>query len=81
MPFIFQKKWVLKYLIRSPLSLRLVEVIHVELPDERREIVVLEVLREYLIAEEYRVLNYEAISFWLRPIDNTRCASPIDNFK
>ena len=51
MPFIFEKKGVLKYLVSGALSLRLVKVIHVELPDERGEVVVLEVLGQDLVSE------------------------------
>ena len=51
MPFIFYKKRMLKDLIGSALSFRLVEVIHVKLTDEGGEVVVLEVLRQDLFPE------------------------------
>lgn len=45
----------------------LVEVVHVELADERREVVVLEVLRQDLLAEGVRVLDCEAVTIRLSP--------------
>lgn len=51
MPLIFKEKRMFEHLVGSTLSFRLVEVVHVQLPDKGREIVVLEILRENLVPE------------------------------
>lgn len=43
----------------------LVKVIHVELPDERREVVVLEVLREHLFTELVHLFDHEAVTVFV----------------
>lgn len=58
---------MLEDLIVGPASFRLVEVVHVELSDERREVVVLEVLRQDLLAEGVRILYCEAVTIGLGP--------------
>jgi hypothetical protein len=46
---------------------RLVEVVHVELAHERREVVVLEVAREDALCKLIRLSNNEAVPYWLAP--------------
>jgi hypothetical protein len=40
-----------------------VEVVHVQLPNEAAEVIVLEVLRKYLVRKEIDLLHDEPISF------------------
>jgi hypothetical protein len=47
---------------------RFVEIVHVQLAHERREVVVLEVLREDLLGELVRFEDHEAIAFGV-PVD------------
>lgn len=56
------------------------KVIHVKLADERREVIVFEVLWQDLVSKSLRALDDEALTVWLEPVYNTRCCSPIDNF-
>jgi hypothetical protein len=56
------------------------KVIHVELADERREVIVFEILWQDLVSKSLRALDDEALTVWLEPVYNTRCCSPIDNF-
>lgn len=53
-----------EYLPFGTLEFKFVEVIHVQLSYKRREVVVLEVLRENVIAEKILLFNTEAITFF-----------------
>lgn len=48
-PLAHQEEGVLENLIRGALSLGLVKIVHVELPDEGRKVVMFEVLRQNLL--------------------------------
>lgn len=61
---------VLEGLIVRSFLLSLVEVIHVQLADERREVVVLEVLRQDLFGKRDRVPYGESVTIWGRPVRN-----------
>jgi hypothetical protein len=51
MSLFFQEKGMFKNLIGSAFSFRLMKVVHVELSDKGREVVVLEVLGKDLVPE------------------------------
>ena len=53
---------VLEYLLVAALDFGLVEVVHVELADEGREVVMLEVLWQDLVAELLGLLDHEAVT-------------------
>ena len=47
----------------------LVEVVHVELPDKRRELLMFEIFGKNFILKQFLILNDEAISV-ISPLDN-----------
>lgn len=53
---------MLEYLLVASFDFGLVEVVHVELPNERREVVVLEVLWQDLVTELLGLLDDEAVA-------------------
>ena len=67
MAFASQEKRMLEDLVVAALPFRLMKIVHVQLPDKWRKIVVLEVLRENFFAEKIRVFNYEAFAIRLCP--------------
>ena len=62
MPLVSQEEGMLEHLRVVLLDLELVEVVHVELPDERREVVVLEVLGQDVVAEGLLLNDLETVS-------------------
>lgn len=75
-----QEVRVLEDLLATSFYLRLVEVIHVELPDERRKVVVLEVLGQDLVAELLGLLDDEAVAR-LSPGRNVLCQGIVDDLE
>ena len=63
-PLTHEEEGVLEHLVGGALPLGLVEVIHVELADERREVVMLEVLRQDLLPEESGVPDDKAFAIF-----------------
>ena len=59
-----QEEGVLEHLVGGALPLRLMEVVHVQLPDERGEVVVLEVLRQDLLPEQGGVPDDKALAIF-----------------
>lgn len=68
-PLALEEKRVLEDLLVAASDLRFMEVIHVQLPDERREVVVLEVLGQNLLAEQVDLLDDEAVLLFDPPHD------------
>ena len=66
---VFLEVCVLENWVRAALKLRFVEVVHVELSDERREVVMLEIFGQYLILELGLIAYHESKSI-LRPTNN-----------
>lgn len=60
-PLAHQEEGMLEHLVGGALPFRLVEVVHVQLPDERGEVIVFEVLREDLLPEESGVPDDKAL--------------------
>ena len=58
----------------------LVEIVHIELPDERIQVAVLEVLSQGLMSEAFPILNFEGESIRC-PLDNARQVLRVDHFK
>lgn len=67
LPLVLEEKWVLEHLVAGPLPLRFMKVIHIQLTDEGREVIVLKVLGQYLVAELVWLLYHESIAIWLNP--------------
>ena len=59
---------MLERLVVATLLLGLVEVVHVQLADEAAEVVVLEVLRQDLLAKRYGIADSEAVAIGLGPV-------------
>jgi hypothetical protein len=59
--FASQEKFVLKTLLVLFIP-RFVKVVHIELPYKRTEIVVFEILRQYILSECVRVLDNKSIA-------------------
>lgn len=76
--FIFEEKWMLENLIVRTFFLKLVEVVHVQLADEWWEVVVFEVLWQYLVGKQIWSSYLKAISA-LSPAYNFIEFSAIDD--
>jgi len=61
MLFSLQKKGMFEQLVLTPLQFRFVEIVHVELPYERRKVVMFEVLGKNLFAEKVYVFDYKSV--------------------
>lgn len=64
-----KEEGVLEHLVGGALSLRLVEIVHVQLPDERGEVIVFEVLREDLLTEKSSVPDDKSLTIF-KPSDD-----------
>lgn len=78
-PLAAKEEGVLEDLVVRALRLGLVEVVHVQLADEGREVAVLEVLRQDLLAEGARVLDIETVTLGLRPRDDVVADFVVDD--
>jgi hypothetical protein len=71
---------MLKHLITRALALGLVKIIHVQLTDKRREVVMFEILRKDRLTELVWLLDHKAIALRLNPANDGICLLIIDNF-
>ena len=71
---------MLEYLFVTTLYFWLMEVVHIELTDKRRKIIMLKVLRKYPIAELLRLLDDETIAITC-PCNNLLSQRIIDDLK
>jgi hypothetical protein len=63
-PLVSDEKWVLKNLISAAFFLEFVKIVHVELANEGREVIVLEILWQNLVTEQIGLFNLESFSGW-----------------
>jgi len=80
LPLVFQEKWVLEHLVICSFPLRFMKVIHVQLTDKRREVVMLEILGQDLVAELIWLLNHKSITLRLNPANDGISLLVVDNF-
>ena len=62
--FVFQKERMLEHLVITALFLELVKIIHIQLSNEGRKVVMFEILWQNLIAEQIWLFYLKAVASW-----------------